>query len=248
MDIFPTRLLNRFLLALACLIVFCLAVASTYFYWRYEQLVSQSAEKEITQITRHLSKFMQLPSDSMPTLATVTDKDKLINEEFFKQAENGDKVLIYLAEGKAILYRPSTRKVIDVAPVRRTDTLSQQEGLAAQPTTTPTPVSEKVAISIYNGSGEAGATTETLGVLEDLSFPYTNGTTRNASQQTYTQTLVVDLDDSHENESTEIADILDGKVGALPAGETPPAEGGILIILGRPRPAETPAPTATPEE
>ena len=52
-----------------------------------------------------------------PTLVTVQDVTKLQDQEFFEKAQNGDKVLIYEQAKKAYLYRPSTNRVINVAPV-----------------------------------------------------------------------------------------------------------------------------------
>jgi hypothetical protein len=60
---------------------------------------------------------MVLP-DEQPTLASVTDKSKLSDQPFFQKAENGDKILIFVQSRKAILYRPSIKKIIDVAPIQ----------------------------------------------------------------------------------------------------------------------------------
>jgi len=70
-------------------------------------------EKEIKSLTETIGKFMELPADEQPTLATVTDRAKLKGQEFFAKAENGDKLLVYPKAGKAILYRPSTGKIIE---------------------------------------------------------------------------------------------------------------------------------------
>jgi hypothetical protein len=70
-------------------------------------------EKEIESLTATIGKFMELPKGEKPTLATVTDRAKLKGQEFFANAENGDKLLVYSKAGKAILYRPSTGKIIE---------------------------------------------------------------------------------------------------------------------------------------
>ena len=58
---------------------------------------------------------MRLPTGETPVTATVTDVSKLPDEVFFKQAENGDKIIMYKKHKLAILYRPSTGKVITEA-------------------------------------------------------------------------------------------------------------------------------------
>lgn len=78
---------------------------------------SMMDEKESLAIVAKVGKLISLPKGEEPTVATVTDKEKLSDQPFFKDAENGDKVLIYKQSSKAILYRPSTNKVIDVTSV-----------------------------------------------------------------------------------------------------------------------------------
>ena len=66
---------------------------------------------------------MFLPSDELPTIATVSDPEALQNQSFFIDAKKGDKVLIYSNARKAILYDPIANKIITIAPVN----LSPQE-------------------------------------------------------------------------------------------------------------------------
>jgi hypothetical protein len=59
---------------------------------------------------------MLLP-DEQPTIATLVDIDALKEEnpEFYKNAKNGDLLVIY--SEKAILFREDEGKIINVAPV-----------------------------------------------------------------------------------------------------------------------------------
>jgi CRISPR/Cas system CMR-associated protein Cmr5 small subunit len=94
--------------------------AAGYFYKQYKEIKDNPNKisiDEIKSLTTIINKFMDLPADETPTLATVTDKEKLKDQDFFKKSENGDKILIYANAKKAILYRPSTQKVIEFAPL-----------------------------------------------------------------------------------------------------------------------------------
>lgn len=68
-----------------------------------------------------VQKQIPLPKNEEPMIATVDDKTKLQEQEFFQQAENGDKVLMYKQAKKAFLYRPSTDTVIAEAPLEYDD-------------------------------------------------------------------------------------------------------------------------------
>ena len=89
-------------------------------YLRTQDQLKQLTEKTIDktpEIINQVGKLIQLPADETPTVATITDKEKLKDQPFFTQAENGDNILIYLQAKKAIIYRPSINKIIDIAPV-----------------------------------------------------------------------------------------------------------------------------------
>jgi hypothetical protein len=60
-----------------------------------------------------VSLLVDLPQGETPTIATVNDASKLKNQAFFANAKDGDKVLIYSKAGKAVLYRPSSNRIIE---------------------------------------------------------------------------------------------------------------------------------------
>lgn len=78
----------------------------------------------VTAVEEKVSQLYALPSDETPALATVTDSKKL-SSSFAGKVQNGDKLLIYQKNGKAIVYRPSLNKIVDVEPVT-IDTLPGQ--------------------------------------------------------------------------------------------------------------------------
>lgn len=85
-----------------------------------KQLNGGSAEQTIAeaqQLKQEVGQVLELPSDETPTVATVSDVSKLQNQSFFANAQNNDKVLLFPKAGKAVLYRQSTKKVVEVAPI-----------------------------------------------------------------------------------------------------------------------------------
>lgn len=76
-----------------------------------------SSEDEAADLKREVGAYIQLPDNELPTIATVVDVNKVKDQAFFAKSENGDKVLIFVKSGKAILYRPSTKKIIEIAPI-----------------------------------------------------------------------------------------------------------------------------------
>lgn len=76
-----------------------------------------TSEQSLAQILAEVSKLMILPEGEEPTMATVADLDKLKNRQFFAKASIGDKVLIYAKAKKIILYDPSAKKIVEIAPL-----------------------------------------------------------------------------------------------------------------------------------
>jgi uncharacterized protein YneF (UPF0154 family) len=124
------------------IILFLAAVAAGgagyYYYQKYtaaQQLLSNpnlAVERETNDLVMQVGRLMVLPGDETPAVATVTDAEKLKEQEFFKNAENGYKVLIYTNAKKAILYDPVRNIIVNVSPVNLA-------GDAQAPAVTPSP-------------------------------------------------------------------------------------------------------------
>ena len=98
-------------LVIVCLLLFSFALAG-YFAYRAFFTPEALKRREVERWVGIVGAVVELPQSETPTVATVTNLEKLRNQPFFVNAEQGDKVLIYPRTGRAILYRPSTGKVI----------------------------------------------------------------------------------------------------------------------------------------
>jgi hypothetical protein len=217
------RSLRALILWPALFLVLMVAVGSaTYYYYQYRSVLSQKNLSEVDLLMNRLSQMMELP-DEAPTLATVTDKNKLADQPFFQKAQNGDKVLIFPQAKKALLYRPETKKIIDVVPVR---TVENQ----ATPTARLTK-QEPLSAVLYNGTTVFGLTFKVEGMLAGR-FPFLQVQDRQMAGRTdYGKTLVVDLAGDDAERAQEIARFLGADLGELPEGEVKP-NADILIIVG----------------
>lgn len=177
---------------------------------------AQYAQEEAKKLETIVGMIIALPEGEVPTVATVTDKEKLAEQAFFKRAENGDKILIYTQAKKAILYRPGQNKVIEVAPV------NIGQGAVAG-------ASDELAASVvlYNGTTTEKITRKVENLLprtvKILSRDYAN-------KRDYGKTLVVDLA-GKKQEAEAIAKLLKAQVAPLPEGEATPSA-DLLIIVG----------------
>lgn len=111
-----------------------------------DQAASQkAAQEEVRKLVAEVGKLIELPTGEDPTMATVNDISKLQDQPFFAKAKNGDKVLIYAQAKKAILYDPTSKKILDVAPVNigspSAQTASPESSSSSSPKPSSTPIS-----------------------------------------------------------------------------------------------------------
>ena len=96
---------------------------------------------EVNELVKKVSKLADIPNET-PNVATVSDAATVRSQLFFSKAENGDKVLIFQNAKRAILYRPSTNKIIEYSTiVVETETPTPTPGtqeINATPSASPT--------------------------------------------------------------------------------------------------------------
>lgn len=208
-----------------------LAIGGVYCYDKYQPLnknqniyAQAEAQKEIKSLVAAISKLMELPTGETPTLATVQDKDKIKDQLFFKNAQNGDKLLVYTKAMKVILYRPSTKKIIEVSSIGQQTDTNQQKITSIAPSS--------LKIAYYNGTETAGLSREAENNVKKAYPDYKTSTLTNAFKRDYKETLVADIAGNHNKEASDLARMLGGKTGPLPDGEVRP-DADILIISGK---------------
>jgi len=198
-------------------------------------------KEEGKRLIESLKKLMEIPADEEPTIATVADASKLKDQAFFAKSQNGDKVIVFTKAKKAILYRPSTNKIIDVAPVSIGDGQIQpdasqnpaSQGLPESSVNKPMPPVAAVSgtVVILNGTTSTGITKKVEDQLRSA-FPTVIMMERdNAKGKAYAKTLVIDAKGAKQELARSIAESLGASLSAFPEGEaTPTAD--IVVIVG----------------
>jgi hypothetical protein len=237
---------KKFVLGGIVILVVVVVGAAGYFFYQYQNtqkaLKSTGAlpETAVGDLINEVGSKYLLPEGEEPTIATVSDIDALSGQEFFSKAKNGDRVLIYTESKLAILYRPTDKKIINIAPVNINEDLEVQEEVAGATTET------KGTIAIYNGTNVTGLTADAQKAIESI-FPNVEITDRtNASSRGYEKTIIVPINPDQKALATSLSQILGAVVEEeVPQGEDTP-DADILIVLGSD--FSEVQPTKTPKE
>lgn len=220
----------------ALIVMVTLALAGVGFmYYQYQktaselkkvktQIAVQSStpkepkEDEIKKIVAEIAKVARLPENEIPSVATITDVSKLKDQPFFKDAKNGDILLVFNTSGKAVLYDPKEKKIVDVTTLSTSPSFNQQ-----------------FKIVIRNGT----STPNLVGKLEaDLkkALGVVNVTAKeNALKQTYEKTQVSLINPSASEFVSNVSKVINAQVVDFPSDEPKPKDADILIIIGKDR-------------
>ena len=101
------------------------ATAVAGFYYKQSKTAQVPTNKSAPpeDIIQRVGALYSLPSGEQPTVAQIKHQDKLRDQAFFSNAQDGDSILIYPKAKLAIIYRQSTNKIINAGPVNYSDAL-----------------------------------------------------------------------------------------------------------------------------
>lgn len=101
-----------------------IVIGGGYFAYKTYQAKQNSPEAQAAKLTEQKNNIINkiktltvLPPEE-PVLFTVNDAALLKSQQaFFKDAANGDVLLVFQNSGKALIYRESTNQIINAGPV-----------------------------------------------------------------------------------------------------------------------------------
>lgn len=211
------------LLAANVIVIAALATTSVFFFKQYDNLKkdqSLTTEQRNQQTIDEINKVYQLPKDETPTIAVVTDEQKFKDQyPVFTDVKKDDVLLIYRDASLAVLYRPSDKKILATPTVKiplGIQLIGQDEAkLAAVENTLNEKVSEDAKVI-----AKTDGTTPQVGIT------------------------VVDVNGKKSEAAKQLAELLGGTVGKLPAGESANEGVDIVILVGS---ADTSSSVETPQ-
>lgn len=220
--------------------VLLLSFSLTFYFYKKYQTVQKTLQKQLSpddreKLIAQVGKLIELPKEE-PTVASISDKEKLKNQPFFQNASNGDKVLIFTKAKKAILYRPSINKIIEVSQINLEATSSASVVtptpiVSATTSVTPT-ITNKIKLAVYNGTKIKGLAaqkgdfiTEKASNFEVIDVDNTVGD--------YSINMIINLKKVSNSVIQQLNKIIPAKVVTLPKGETAPTDADLLLIVGK---------------
>jgi hypothetical protein len=192
---------------------------------------SPKIKQEVQSTIARVAELVPIKTDERPYVGVITDVDLVKQANpFYKDAEQGDKVLIW--SDRAVVYSPSKDKIVAMVVATPANAQPAPAPTIEQPTST-TPVStalETVTVEIRNASGVAGLAGKLKATL--VSDGITVSKIGDAKVK-LDNTVIVDLSQGKApNALAKVSSVSGGTAAALPEGE-PTSKADILILIGK---------------
>jgi hypothetical protein len=190
----PTFKSVVFKIILLLLIIAAVFAAFMYYKTRQElrslttpQGQQEAAKKEIKTLVASLGKLTILP-DEDPVIATILDEHALATQSaFYKDAQKGDKLLVYPKAQKAYIYSPSRNLLVNSGPLILDQNKDSAKTSTESPTETPA-AQAQFTIEVRNGTTVTGVGTKMKQKL--VANGYDVAAVNDASLKDYTSTQV----------------------------------------------------------
>lgn len=179
-------------------------------YLRKNPQVANEASAKDT--VKRVGALMELPKDEDPSVQTVTNKEQLADVPFFKDAKVDDKLLVYNKQNKAILFRPSENRIINVAPAYANSLQLRIAIITSDEASARADEINKKILSTYNN----------VSIAKDIQ----------KTDASITAVTVVDISGQNSPAAEQLASELGCKTGSLPDGITAPADVDLLVVVG----------------
>lgn len=227
-------------LIVGSLIAIILAGYLAYQYYQTNLVARTIATKtvlnkdEMKKLVDEIGKIAKLPQREEPSIATVTDINKLRDQPVFADSKNGDRVLLYTNAQKVVIYDPVSRKIVNIAPLTAGNAQAvNNTSVSSSATPAAAPVQNQARIVLRNGTSVTGLASKIETEIKK-SFPKANIIDKdNALKENYDKTIVVILNESAKDAAINLAQSLNSSVAGLPPGETKPVGADILVIIGK---------------
>lgn len=217
------------------LVVITIVVLIGYgMYAKYFDLTdAERAQKELANAVSAVGELMILPEGDEPVLANVTDAETLIKQQaFFTGAIDGDQLLLFPKNMKAVIYSPSRNKIINAGPIEQQANSTNQARSASQSAPVASQSATLLKVAFYNGTKTVGLANDVESRLKATLSDFETTVKTNAVKKDYKETIVVDLTAGEKIlEAKRIASIISAQVKSFPEGEAVP-DADILIIAG----------------
>lgn len=110
---------NKKIVSLLTIVIVALLAFAIFkkFYPTTATPEGQLSEKQIKSLVTKVSKLINVPEET-PVIATIIKADQLIAEQkFYAGSKDGDYLMVFPTAQKAIIYRESENRLINVGPI-----------------------------------------------------------------------------------------------------------------------------------
>lgn len=90
-------------------------------YFSYKYFSEKDNRIDAQSLTKQLGKTVDLPNEQ-PIIFTIADKSKLSSKVLSSRVSDGDTLLFFKSANRVVIYRPSTKKIVDMLTIESAKT------------------------------------------------------------------------------------------------------------------------------